>query len=106
MKITIKELRQLVKSVISENLGFDGSEYSYEESDSFVKEFELNGNDFEVVGKDYGDGDIEIETILIYTGDEENGIIDGMEISDEEMLEYSGYNRAEFEDYVIDLIEN
>lgn len=108
MKITIKELRQLVRTVISENLRFDGSEYSYEDPDdeTFVIDFELNDNVFEVEGKYYGNGEINIEMITIYTGEEENGIIDGMEISDKELIEYSGYNRGEFENHVIAQIEN
>lgn len=106
MRITIKELRQLVKSVISESTKYDGSESMYEDIDeeSFALDFELNGNDFEVEGKYYGDGEIEFDRLIIYTGDEENGIIDGMDISDEDMIEYSGYNHDDFDGYVIDLI--
>jgi hypothetical protein len=110
MKITIKELRQLVKSVISENLRFDGSEYMYEDPDdeTFVIDFELNDNVFEVEGKYYGGEDIEIDSILI------NGAIDGLDSKENErgyyvgmiQQDYSGMDYDEFKDYVIDYLNS
>jgi hypothetical protein len=120
MKITIKELRQLVKSVISENLSFDGSEYSYEETDDelFAFEFKLNPsrdlenydeegdedyNIFEVEGKYYGNGEILFDIIRIYT---DEGEIDATNFNDKQMLKYAGMDLQDFDDYVIGLIEN
>ena len=105
MKITIKELRQLVRSVISESTKYDGSESMYEDIDeeSFALEFELNGNDFEVEGKYYGKGDIEFESIIIFTDNE--GMVNGINFDDKEILKYSGMDLYDFDQYVIDLIE-
>jgi hypothetical protein len=104
MRITINELRQLVKSVISETIRFDGSDYMYEDPDeSFAFDFELNGNLFDVEGEYYGENDIHFDIISIYVDGE---YIDGTELDDEGMEMYSGLTINEFEKHVEDLIEN
>lgn len=104
MRITINELRQLVKSVISETMRFDGSDYVYEDPDdeSFAFDFELNGNLFDVEGEYYGEDDINLEIISIYT---DEGYIDGYKLDDEGMEMYSGLTIDGFEKYVEDLIK-
>lgn len=126
MKITIKELRQLVKSVISENLRFDGDEYSHEEADDELfafdfklyppkdlensdeeeYEYEEEGEDyniFQVEGKYYGNGEIIFDSIIIFT---DEGEIDATNFNDKQMLKYAGMDLHDFDEHVINLIEN
>ena len=105
MRITINELRQLVKSVISETMRFDGSDYVYEDPDdeSFAFDFELNGNLFDVEGEYYGEDDIDLDIVSIYT---DEGYIDGYELDDEDMKMYSGLTYGDFKKYVEDLIND